>query len=102
MSDDSPPKCAKTAEDVCKEISADLQDAARSLARRLIHPEQFRALVENVERQTLKRPGFKLSSSVAESGTVHFTVRYADTNEICASMDVDPETGSLVRRQGCS
>ena len=93
-------KTVKTAEDVCKEISAELEDAARSLARRFIHPEQFRAMVEGVERQSLKRHGFKLSSSISESGTVHFTLRHGDTDEVCASMDVDPETGSLVRREG--
>lgn len=95
-------KRGKTADEVCKEISAELEDAARSLARRLIVPEQFRAMVEGVERQNLMRHGFKLSSSIAESGLVHFTVRYADTDEICTIMDVDPETGSLVKRQGCS
>ena len=95
-------KRTKTAEEVCKEISGELEEAARSLARRLIVPELFRAMVENVERQTLKRHGFKLSSSISESGVVHFTLRYADTNEICTSMDVDPETGSLVKREGCS
>jgi len=95
-------KPVKTAEEVCKEVSTDLEDAARSLARRFIHPEQFRAMVENIERQTLKRHGFTVSSSISESDTVHFTLRYADTNEICASMDIDPETGRLIRREGCS
>ena len=92
---------SKTAEDACKEISTELENAARALSRRLIHPEQFRVLLETVERQTLKRHGFKLSSRVFDAGTVHFTLRYADTSEVCASMDVDPETGALVKQQGC-
>lgn len=95
-------KRVKTAEQVCKEVSSELEELARSLARRLIVPEQFRSMVVNVERESLKRHGFTLSSSIADSGIVHFTVRYADTNEICTIMDVDPETGGLVRRQDCA
>jgi hypothetical protein len=54
-----------------------------------------------VEEQKLKRFGMKLNSTVAADGVVHFSLRFADTDELCASMDVDPETGKLSTQLAC-
>lgn len=43
-----------------------------------------------------KRHGLKLSSSVSEDGVVHFSLLFAHNDELCASMDVNPMTGTLV------
>jgi len=89
-----------TADQICQEISGELEDAARGLSGGMLDPEQFRSLVEELERQKLNRHGFKLQSQVIGS-IVHFSLRFADTNEVCANMDVNPETGKLVRQKGC-
>lgn len=88
-------------EEICKEISGELEDAARGLSGGVIDPEQFRVLVSILEQQKLKRFGMKLSSTVAADGVVRFSLRFADTDELCASMDVDPETGKLTTQIAC-
>ncbi len=89
-----------TADDVCREIAGELEDAARGLSGGMLRAEEFRALVEELERQKLKRHGFKLHSEVS-GRLVHFSLRFADTEELCSSMDVDPETGILNTQHAC-
>ena len=87
--------------EICQEISGELEDAARGLSGGVLDPEQFRVLVNTLEDQKLKRFGMKLSSTVTADGVVHFSLRFADTDELCASMDVDPETGKLSTQLAC-
>src|ERR1043165_3173117 len=89
------------ADEVCKEISDELEEAARGLSGGTLNSEQFRALLEELERQKLKRYGFQLSSAVSEDRIVHFSLRFADTEELCSSMDVDPETGKIHTQHAC-
>lgn len=90
-----------TADEICKEISGELESAVRGLSGGVLDPEQFRSLVEELERQKIKRHGFKLQSGVDDDRIVHFTLRFADTGELCSSMDIDPETGKLVTHDAC-
>lgn len=90
-----------TAGEICKEISDELEDAACGLSGGGLSPEQFRSLVEELERQKLKRHGFKLNSSISEDRIVHFSLRFADTGELCASMNVDPMTGKFTTQHAC-
>jgi hypothetical protein len=86
---------------VCKELSGELQDMAGWLAGGGLSPEQFRLGLTRIEDRKLKRFGLKLSSSVSEDGEVHFDLRFSDTNELCARMDVDPMTGKLAMELAC-
>jgi hypothetical protein len=43
----------------------------------------------------------KLTSSTSEHGKVHFTLRFVETEEFCASMDVDPATGEMTVQRAC-
>jgi len=89
-------------EEVCKEISAEVQDMARWLAGDDMSPEQFRLGLARLEERKLKRFGLKLSSSTSENGLVHFTLRFEENDEFCASMNVDPSTGSMTVQHSCS
>ena len=86
---------------ICKEISGELQDMAGWLSGGGLSPEQFRLGLTRLEAQKLKRFGLKLSSLISEDGVVHFTLRFSDTDELCASMDVDPMTGKLNTQLAC-
>ena len=66
-----------------------------------LSPEQYRLGLTRLEERKLKRFGLKLSSSVSEEGVVHFTLRFAETEELCASMDVDPATGAVSVQPTC-
>jgi len=85
----------------CKEISSELRDMAGWLAGGGLSPEQFRLGLTRLEDQKLKRFGLKLSSFVSENGEVHFSLRFSDTDELCASMDVDLLTGELAMQPAC-
>ena len=84
-----------TPDAICHEISGELIDMARWLAGSELSPEQFRLALSRWEDGKLKRFGLKLSSSVSEKGIVHFTLRFAHTDEFCASMDVEPASGAM-------
>ena len=66
-----------------------------------LSPEQFHLGLTRLEAQKLKRFGLKLSSLISEDGVVHFTLRFSDTDALCASMDVDPITGKLSTQLAC-
>jgi hypothetical protein len=80
-------------DEICKEIAGELRDITRWLAGGDINPEEFRQAVELVEARKLARFGLLLNSFVSPDGTAHFTLRFADSDEPCASIDVDPRTG---------
>ncbi len=87
--------------EICREISGELEDAARGLAGGVLSPGQFRILVETLEMKKLTRFGFKLSSRASEDGLVHFSLRFADSGDLCSSMEVNPETGKLFTQHAC-
>lgn len=84
-----------THEDTCHKMSEELCDMARWWAGGGLNPEQFRASVAEMERRKLTQHGFRLSSLVSVDGIVHFTLRHAADEELCASLDVDPKTGKM-------
>ena len=88
-------------DEVCKEIAGELKDMAGWLAGGGLSPEQFRLGLTRLEDRKLKRFGLKLSSFVSDDGVVHFSLRFADTDELCASLDVDPMTGKLAMQPAC-
>lgn len=90
-----------THDQICGEISGELQDMARWLSGGGLSPEQFRLGLTRLEDRKLKRHGLKLSSMASEDGVVHFTLRFSDTEELCVSMDVDPMTGTLAVQPAC-
>ena len=89
-------------DEICKEISGELEDMARWLSRGELGPNQFRMMVKTLEQRKLERFGMKLSSTVSIDGVVHFTLRFAEADELCASMDVDPMTGKLSTQLACT
>lgn len=88
-------------DEICKEISGELEDVARWVAGGGLSPEEYRVLVDSLEERKLKRFGLRLSSIVCDDRVQEFSLRFAETDELCARMDVDPATGSLARLQGC-
>ena len=81
--------------EICKEIAGELEDMARWLSGGALSPGQLRSLLNTLEKKKLERFGMKLSSEVSINGVVHFSLRFAETDELCASMDVNPMTGKL-------
>lgn len=80
-------------DEICREIAGELRDITRWLAGGDINPEEFRQAVQMVEARKLARFGLRLSSSVSRDGIAHFALRFADNDELCTSIDVDPRTG---------
>lgn len=78
---------------VCREITGELQEVARWFAGGGVTPERFRQYVAVFEAAKLERLGFRLSSAVSPEGKARFSLRLAESGELCASMDVDPVTG---------
>ncbi len=91
-----------THEEICAEIAEDLESMARWLSSGELSPGQFRSLLGVLERKKLERFGMKLASSISVGGVVHFTLRFADTGELCATMDVDPIGGKLSTKLACA
>lgn len=94
-------KAAMNHEEICKELSGELEDMAKWLSRGDLSPGQFRSLLNTLEKKKLERFGMKLSSTVSIDGVVHFTLRFVEADELCASMDVDPITGKLTTQLAC-
>ena len=86
---------------ICKEISGELEDMAKWLSGRNLSLDQFRLDLTKLEAQKLERFGMKLSSLISEHRVVRFILRFSDTDELCASMDVDPITGKLSTQFAC-
>ena len=88
-------------EEICKELSGELEDMAKWLSRGELGPSQFRSLLNTLEKKKLERFGMKLSSTISIDGVVHFSLRFVEADELCASMDVDPITGKLSTQLAC-
>jgi hypothetical protein len=91
-----------THDEICTEIAGELEDMARWLSKGELSPGQFRSLLTSLEKKKLGRFGMKLSSEISIEGVVHFTLRFAENEELCASMDVDPITGKLAIQHACA
>ena len=85
-----------------REIAEELKDVAQWMSGEGMSPQQFRVAVTLLEKQKLLRYGLTLSSEISPGPTVHFSLRFADTGELCASMDVDPETGDAEMQIACT
>lgn len=89
-------------DEICRELSGELEDMARWLSSGELSPGQFRSLLTTLEKKKLERFGMKLSSTVSIDGVVHFSLRFAEGEELCASMDVDPINGKLSIQLACT
>jgi DNA-binding Xre family transcriptional regulator len=89
-------------EEICKELAGELEDMARWLSGGELSPGQFRLLLNALEKRKLERHGMKLSSMTSIEGVVHFSLRFSDTDELCASMDVDPINGKISTQLACT
>lgn len=67
-----------------------------------LSPERFRVAVTMLEKQKLLRHGLTLSSEISDEAMVHFSLRFAGTGELCASLDVDPATGEVEMQIACA
>lgn len=89
-----------THEELCHELTGELADMVTWLADADMTPENFARTISVFEARKLQRFGFKLNSSVSHQH-VHFSLRRADSGELCASMDVDPTTGEMTIQHTC-
>ena len=88
-------------EEIWKDLSGDREELVLCLSNGDISIRLFHALLDTLQKSKLHETGMKLSSSVSEVGVVHFSLRFADTDEVCASIDVDPATGKLTNQLAC-
>ena len=88
--------------DVCCEMANELHDIATWLADGQLTPDLFRQTVVAFEARKLARFGFTLESAVSDGPMVHFSLRLAESGELCASMDVDSHTGEIVVQRTCA
>jgi hypothetical protein len=86
---------------VCREIAGELQDLLGWMAGDGLTPEEYRSTVTLLEQRKLARYRMKLSSAVSKGDMVHFSLRFADSGELCASMDVNCKTGDLEVQHAC-
>jgi hypothetical protein len=87
--------------DVCHEMLGELKNIATWLAKEKLTPREFTTAVANFEAKKLGRFGLKLTSAVSENRLAHFTLRFVNSGELCASMDIDPATGEMIIQPGC-
>lgn len=75
---------------------------ARWLSGGQLSSEQFRLAISRLENRKLKRFGLQLTSSVSTDRKVHFTLRFAESGDFCASLDVDPVSGTMEIQRSCA
>ena len=95
--DTRPDPCA-----ACREIAGELCDAAGWLAGGGLSAEEFRRTLALLEARKLARFGLTLASAVSEGPLVHFSLRFVENGELCASMDVDIDTGAVSLQTTCA
>jgi hypothetical protein len=91
-----------THEEICEEITSEVMDMAGWLSGGDLSPEQFRLALARLENRKLQRFGLNLTSSTSKEGVVHCTLRFVETGEFCASMDIDPITGDMTVQRACA
>jgi len=88
-------------EAVCREISGELKEIATWLADGRMSAPQLAATISALEERKVKRFGLTLHARVSEDDHALFSLRYAGTGELCASMNIDAETGEIVMQPAC-
>jgi hypothetical protein len=85
----------RTPAEMCHEIEGEVQEVPRGSPAASCTAEQFRAAVLTIEANKVKRFGFTLfrGSRRLEQDEVHLC--FADTGELCATMEFDPMTDQL-------
>ena len=91
-----------SADALCREISGELVDITSWLSEGELTPDQFRHTVSALEARKLQRHGFRLTTAVGEAGIVHFSLRFAGNDELCASLDIDPRSGRFTIQRACN
>jgi hypothetical protein len=81
--------------ELCNEIADELREIAIWLSAGQINPQTFRQAVVTLEAAKVARFGFRLTGVGLRDGGTHFELRFADTGELCASMEFDPSTQEL-------
>lgn len=81
--------------ELCNEIGGELREIASWLSAGQLNPERFRQAVLTLEAAKVARFGFKLTGAGMRDGGSHFELRFADTGELCTSMEFDPATKEL-------
>ncbi|MHA3770809.1 hypothetical protein ACXR0O_04655 [Verrucomicrobiota bacterium sgz303538] len=81
--------------EICNEIAGELSEIATWLSAGKMSSERFRQAVLTLEAAKVARFGFALTGQAMREGGTHFELRFADTHELCASMEFDPATGEL-------
>jgi hypothetical protein len=87
---------------VCREIAGELQDLLGWLAGGDLTPEQYRCTVAMLQQRKLRRYHMQLDSAVSEGDMVHFSLRFVNSGELCASMDVNCKTGDTEVQLACA
>lgn len=81
--------------ELCNEIAGELRDMATWLSAGQIDPERFRHAILTLEAAKVARFGFRLTGTGLRDGGTHFELKFADTGDVCASMEFDPVTKEL-------
>ena len=92
----------RTPAELCHEIEGEVREVASWLSGGQLSSEQFRAAVLTIEANKVKRFGFSLSAQEAVAGKTKFSLRFADTGELCATMEFDPATHELAVDHVCT
>jgi hypothetical protein len=87
-------------EQVCDEMTGDLEDAARWFSAGGLSEREFGALLDILGKRKLNGSGLKLGGFRAGDGGIHFTLRTA-SDAVCVIMDFDPGTGKVSPRSPC-
>lgn len=90
------------AKEVCEEIAGEVRDIASWLADGRLTRDQFTSAVLTLEEAKVKRFGFTLTGLNFADGKTRFDLRFADTRELCACLNFDPDSGELTVSHHCS
>ena len=58
-------------------------------------PEQFRAALLTLEAAKVRRHGLALRAEVLGNGRIHFELRFAEDDRLCATLDYDSASHEL-------
>ena len=89
------------AKQVCDEIAGEVRDIASWLAGGSLSPDQFTTAVLTLEEAKIKRFGFTLTALNYADGRTSFDLRWAETKDLCARLNFDPDTGELTVSHHC-
>jgi hypothetical protein len=69
---------------------------------RPLNLDQFTAAVVTLETAKVKRFGFTLEARHGKLGRTAFNLRFAETGQICSTLEYDPATTELTVQQICT